>query len=61
MMHSRFDFAGADVVVVGASRAGIGAAIARASWTRARPSKLPELSRSPLPRMRSGLAIPSWT
>ena len=30
MMHSRFDFAGADVVVVGASRAGIGAAIARA-------------------------------
>ena len=25
MMHSRFDFAGADVVVVGASRAGIGA------------------------------------
>jgi NAD(P)-dependent dehydrogenase (short-subunit alcohol dehydrogenase family) len=30
MMHSRFDFAGAEVVVVGASRAGIGAAIARA-------------------------------
>ena len=29
-MHSRFDFAGADVLVVGASRAGIGAAIARA-------------------------------
>ena len=29
-MHSRFDFAGAEVVVVGASRAGIGAAIARA-------------------------------
>lgn len=29
MMHSRFDFAGAEVVVVGASRAGIGAAIAR--------------------------------
>ena len=28
MMHSRFDFAGAEVVVVGASRAGIGAAIA---------------------------------
>lgn len=33
MMHSRFDFAGADVVVVGASRAGIGAAIARAFQT----------------------------
>ncbi len=30
MMHSRFDFSGAEVVVVGASRAGIGAAIARA-------------------------------
>ena len=30
MMHSRFDFAGAEVLVVGASRAGIGAAIARA-------------------------------
>lgn len=30
MMHSRFDLAGAEVVVVGASRAGIGAAIARA-------------------------------
>jgi NAD(P)-dependent dehydrogenase (short-subunit alcohol dehydrogenase family) len=30
MMHSRFDFTGAEVVVVGASRAGIGAAIARA-------------------------------
>ena len=30
MMHSRFDFAGAQVLVVGASRAGIGAAIARA-------------------------------
>ena len=30
MMHCRFDFAGAQVVVVGASRAGIGAAIARA-------------------------------
>jgi NAD(P)-dependent dehydrogenase (short-subunit alcohol dehydrogenase family) len=30
MMLSRFDFAGAEVVVVGASRAGIGAAIARA-------------------------------
>jgi NAD(P)-dependent dehydrogenase (short-subunit alcohol dehydrogenase family) len=29
-MHSRFDFSGAEVVVVGASRAGIGAAIARA-------------------------------
>ena len=29
-MHSTFDFAGADVVVVGASRAGIGASIARA-------------------------------
>ena len=29
-MHSRFDFAGAEVLVVGASRAGIGAAIARA-------------------------------
>ena len=29
-MHCRFDFAGANVVVVGASRAGIGAAIARA-------------------------------
>jgi NAD(P)-dependent dehydrogenase (short-subunit alcohol dehydrogenase family) len=28
-MHSRFDFAGAEVLVVGASRAGIGAAIAR--------------------------------
>lgn len=30
MMHSRFDFTGASVLVVGASRAGIGAAIARA-------------------------------
>lgn len=30
MMHSRFDFSGAAVLVVGASRAGIGAAIARA-------------------------------
>jgi NAD(P)-dependent dehydrogenase (short-subunit alcohol dehydrogenase family) len=30
MMHCRFDFAGSRVVVVGASRAGIGAAIARA-------------------------------
>lgn len=30
MMHSRFDFQGAEVLVVGASRAGIGAAIARA-------------------------------
>ncbi|WP_216842437.1 SDR family NAD(P)-dependent oxidoreductase [Tabrizicola piscis] len=30
MMHTRFDFAGAEVLVVGASRAGIGAAIARA-------------------------------
>ena len=30
MMHTRFDFAGAAVLVVGASRAGIGAAIARA-------------------------------
>lgn len=30
MMHSRFDFSGAEVLVVGASRAGIGAAIARA-------------------------------
>jgi NAD(P)-dependent dehydrogenase (short-subunit alcohol dehydrogenase family) len=29
-MHSRFDFSGAEVVVVGASRAGIGASIARA-------------------------------
>jgi NAD(P)-dependent dehydrogenase (short-subunit alcohol dehydrogenase family) len=29
-MHSRFNFTGADVVVVGASRAGIGAAVARA-------------------------------
>jgi NAD(P)-dependent dehydrogenase (short-subunit alcohol dehydrogenase family) len=29
-MHSRFDFAGANVLIVGASRAGIGAAIARA-------------------------------
>ncbi|MCA0271369.1 MAG: SDR family oxidoreductase [Proteobacteria bacterium] len=29
-MHSRFEFSGAEVVVVGASRAGIGAAIARA-------------------------------
>ena len=28
MMHSRFDFQGAEVLVVGASRAGIGAAIA---------------------------------
>jgi NAD(P)-dependent dehydrogenase (short-subunit alcohol dehydrogenase family) len=33
MMHSRFDFAGAEVIVVGASRAGIGAAIARAFQT----------------------------
>ncbi len=30
MAHKRFDFAGAEVLVVGASRAGIGAAIARA-------------------------------
>jgi NAD(P)-dependent dehydrogenase (short-subunit alcohol dehydrogenase family) len=50
MMHSRFDFAGAEVVVVGASRAGIGAAIARAfqaagatvAITGAEPEPAPE-------------------
>jgi NAD(P)-dependent dehydrogenase (short-subunit alcohol dehydrogenase family) len=50
MMHSRFDFAGADVLVVGASRAGIGAAIARAfqdagatvAITGAEPEPAPE-------------------
>ena len=49
-MHSRFDFAGADVLVVGASRAGIGAAIARAfqdagarvAITGAEPEPAPE-------------------
>jgi NAD(P)-dependent dehydrogenase (short-subunit alcohol dehydrogenase family) len=50
MMHSRFDFAGAEVLVVGASRAGIGAAIARAfqeagasvAITGAEPEAAPE-------------------
>jgi NAD(P)-dependent dehydrogenase (short-subunit alcohol dehydrogenase family) len=50
MMHSRFDFAGAEVLVVGASRAGIGAAIARAfqeagatvAITGAEPEPAPE-------------------
>jgi NAD(P)-dependent dehydrogenase (short-subunit alcohol dehydrogenase family) len=50
MMHSRFDFAGAEVVVVGASRAGIGASIARAfqeagakvAITGAEPEPAPE-------------------
>lgn len=49
-MHSRFDFAGAEVLVVGASRAGIGAAIARAfqeagarvAITGAEPEAAPE-------------------
>lgn len=49
-MHSRFDFSGADVLVVGASRAGIGAAIARAfqdagatvAITGAEPEPAPE-------------------
>ena len=50
MMHTRFDFAGAEVLVVGASRAGIGAAIARAfqdagasvAITGAEPEPTPE-------------------
>jgi len=50
MMHTRFDFAGAEVLVVGASRAGIGAAIARAfqdagasvAITGAEPEPAPE-------------------
>lgn len=50
MMHSRFDFSGANVLVVGASRAGIGAAIARAfqdagasvAITGAEPEPAPE-------------------
>ncbi len=50
MMHSRFDFSGAEVLVVGASRAGIGAAIARAfqdagasvAITGAEPEPAPE-------------------
>lgn len=50
MMHSRFDFAGAEVLVVGASRGGIGAAIARAfqqagagvAITGAEPAPAPE-------------------
>lgn len=50
MMQSRFDFSGAEVIVVGASRAGIGAAIARAfqdagaavSITGAEPAPFPE-------------------
>lgn len=50
MMQSRFDFAGANVLVVGASRAGIGAAIARAfqdagaqvAITGAEPEPAPE-------------------
>ena len=49
-MHSRFDFSGAEVLVVGASRAGIGAAIARAfqdagatvAITGAEPEPAPE-------------------
>jgi len=50
MMHTRFDFAGAEVLVVGASRAGIGATIARAfqdagasvAITGAEPEPAPE-------------------
>jgi NAD(P)-dependent dehydrogenase (short-subunit alcohol dehydrogenase family) len=50
MMDSRFDFSGAEVLVVGASRAGIGAAIARAfqdagarvAITGAEPEPAPE-------------------
>jgi NAD(P)-dependent dehydrogenase (short-subunit alcohol dehydrogenase family) len=50
MMHSRFDFTGAEVLVVGASRGGIGAAIARAfqeagagvAITGAEPAPAPE-------------------
>jgi NAD(P)-dependent dehydrogenase (short-subunit alcohol dehydrogenase family) len=50
MMHCRFDFSGAEVLVVGASRAGIGAAIARAfqdagasvAITGAEPEPAPE-------------------
>lgn len=50
MMHCRFDFTGAQVLVVGASRAGIGAAIARAfqdagatvAITGAEPEPAPE-------------------
>lgn len=50
MMHCRFDFTGAEVLVVGASRAGIGAAIARAfqdagatvAITGAEPEPAPE-------------------
>jgi NAD(P)-dependent dehydrogenase (short-subunit alcohol dehydrogenase family) len=50
MMHSRFEFSGAQVLVVGASRAGIGAAIARAfqdagarvAITGAEPEPAPE-------------------
>jgi len=50
MMYSRFDFSGAEVLVVGASRAGIGAAIARAfqdagatvAITGAEPEPAPE-------------------
>lgn len=50
MMHCRFEFSGAEVLVVGASRAGIGAAIARAfqdagarvAITGAEPEPAPE-------------------